>query len=382
MVSDLWNKSFIRSFQDPEKDFPTRFSLQIFRFSFRMFFSQDRKFPRDFPQLQRSGIGHGHGARGGLPQRGERINCEDFPDEKYGWNMDGMIHFLSFFFGICRYFLRIYGINYDILIYIARGFGYTRAPWKASKRQSRKAAKPPWNAQAAKPQSRKAAMERASRKAAKPPWNAQAAKPQSRKAAKPQSRKAAKPPSRKLCDSCAASCVHRRCVATAMDRWSRKAAKPQSRKAAKPQALRRRLRLLCSSPLCCQSVKKRQRAAKRQGVEAPRSVKAAKLQEASRSVNASRSGTAPKRQRSANERLAVLRRGRACLRKEVCNQRLAVFRRDGLAYCETIRSEFRRAMADVMATPKRLKSSIRLNEWQFSFLFGWKILSTMYPPVW
>ena len=53
-----------------------------------------------------------------------------------------------------------------------------------------------------KRQSRKAAMERSSRKAAKPPWNAQAAKP----------------PSRKLCDSCAASCVHRRCVATAMDR--------------------------------------------------------------------------------------------------------------------------------------------------------------------
>ena len=43
---------------------------------------------------------------------------------------------------------------------------------------------------------------------------------------------------------------------------------------------------------------------------------------------------------------------------------------DGLAYCETIRSEFRRTMADVMATPKRLKRSIRLNEWQFSFLFG------------
>ena len=97
-------------------------------------------------------------------------------------------------------------------LFIARGFGYKRAPWKASKPQSRH--------ETLKPQSRKAAMERASRKAAKLPWNAQAAKPQSCKAARP--------PSRKLCDSCAASCVHRRCVATAMDRWSRKAAKPQS----------------------------------------------------------------------------------------------------------------------------------------------------------
>ena len=74
--------------------------------------------------------------------------------------------------------------------------------------KSVKAAKPPCNAQAAKPQSRKAAMERASRKAAKP----------QRAVMERSSRKAAKPPSRKLCDSCAASCVHRRCVATAMDR--------------------------------------------------------------------------------------------------------------------------------------------------------------------
>ena len=71
------------------------------------------------------------------------------------------------------------------------------------KRQSRKAAKPPWNAQAAKPQSRKAA---------KPQSRHGTRKPQSRKAAKPQSRKAA------------------------MERASRKAAKPQSRKAAKPQS--------------------------------------------------------------------------------------------------------------------------------------------------
>ena len=55
-----------------------------------------------------------------------------------------------------------------------------------------------------------------------------------------------------------------------------------------------------------------------------------------------------------------------------------------MAYCETIRSEFRRRMTDVMAmaTPKRLKRSIRLNEWQISFLFGWRILSTMSPLVW
>ena len=235
--------------------------------------------------------------------------------------------------------------------------------------KSVKAAKPPWNAQAAKPQSRKAAMERASRKAAKLPWNAQAAKPQSRQAAKP--------PSRKLCDSCAASCVHRRCVATAMDRWSRKAAKPQ--------ALRRRRRLLCSSPLCCQSVKKRQRAAKRQGIEAPRSVKAAKLQEAPKRQEASKLQEAAQR-RSVKEPPT---KGWLCLEgdglaygKRSATKGWLCLEGDGLAYCETIRSEFRRTMADVMATPKRLKRSIRLNEWQFSSLFGWKILSTMSPPVW
>ena len=85
------------------------------------------------------------------------------------------------------------------------------------KRQSRKAAKPPWNAQAAKPQSRHGTLKPQSRKAAKPPWNAQAAKPQSRHGTlKPQSRKAAKPP------------------------WNAQAAKPQSRQAAteaaKPQS--------------------------------------------------------------------------------------------------------------------------------------------------
>ena len=196
-----------------------------------------------------------------------------------------------------------------------------------------------------KRQSRKAAMERSSRKAAKPPWNAQAAKPQSRK----------------LWDSCAVSCVHRRCGYTrapwkaskpqsrhgtlkpqsckaAMERWSRKAAKPpwnaeaakppmerSSRKAAKPQVLRlmrcllrssplrchrhgalkpqsRKLwelrlmrRVLCSSPLCCQRFKKRQRAAKHQGIEAPRSVKAAKLREAPKRQEAPKLPEASKR---------------------------------------------------------------------------------------
>ena len=163
-------------------------------------------------------------------------------------------------------------------------------------------------------------------KAAKPPWNAQAAKPQSRHGTrKPQSRKAA------------------------MER--------ASRKAAEPQALRLMRRLLRSSPLRChrhgslkpQSRKaassepspvfiaavlpERQEASKSRKVPRRRSTtkrqsgKASRSAKASRSVKASRSGTAPKRQRAANERLAVLRRGRACLRKEVCNQRLAVFRR-------------------------------------------------------
>ena len=218
---------------------------------------------------------------------------------------------------------------------IARGFGYTRAPWKASKPQSRHGT--------LKPQSRKAAMERASRKAAKLPWNAQAAKlpwnaqaakPQSRKlpwnaqaakpqsrhgTRKPQSRRAAKPPSRKLCDSCATSCVHRRCVATAMDRWSRKAASSETR---------------APSPVFIaavlperQEASKSRKAPRRRSTTKRQSGKASRSAKASRSVKASRSGTAPKRQRAANERLAVLRRGRACLRKEVCNQRLAVFRR-------------------------------------------------------
>jgi hypothetical protein len=149
--------------------------------------------------------------------------------------------------------------------------------------------------------------------------------------------------------------------------------KPQSRKAAKPQALRRRRRLLCSSPLCCQSVKKRQRAAKRQGVEAPRSVKAAKLQEAPKRQEASKLQEAAQR-RSVKEPPT---KGWLCLEgdglaygKRSATKGWLCLEGDGLAYCETIRSEFRRTMADVMATPKRLKRSIRLNEWQFSFLFG------------
>ena len=158
-------------------------------------------------------------------------------------------------------------------------------------------------------------------------------------------------------------------------RQSRKAAMARaSRKAAKPQALRRRRRLLCSSPLCCQSVKKRQRAAKRQGVEAPRSVKAAKLQEApNKRQEASKLQEAAQR-RSVKEPPT---KGWLCLEgdglaygKRSATKGWLCLEGDGLAYCETIRSELRRTMADVMATPKRLKRSIRLNEWQFSFLFG------------
>ena len=173
-------------------------------------------------------------------------------------------------------------------------------------------------------------------KAAKPPWNAQAAKPQSRHGTrKPQSRKAAK----------SQSCHGTR--------------KPQSRKASEPQALRLMRRLLRSSPLRCHrhgSLKPQSRKAASSETQAPSPVFIAAVlperQEVSKSRKAprrrsttkrqsfkkrqsvkkrqsfkSRSGTAPKRQRAANERLAVLRRGRACLRKEVCNQRLAVFRR-------------------------------------------------------
>ena len=81
---------------------------------------------------------------------------------------------------------------------------------QAAKPQSRKAAKPPWNAQAAKPQSRKAA---------KLPWNAQAAKPQSRK---PQSRRAA---------SSATHAPPPAFIAAALPPpWIAEAAKPQSRK--------------------------------------------------------------------------------------------------------------------------------------------------------
>ena len=145
---------------------------------------------------------------------------------------------------------------------IARGFGYTRAPWKASK-----------------PQSRKAAMERSSRKAAKPPWNAQAAKPQSRRAASsathapppafiaaalppPWIAEAAKPQSRKLWDAGAVSCVHRRCVARA----SRSVKEPQSAKASKHHEASKR-----QSFKKRQSVKKRQSFKKRHSAEASKS---------------------------------------------------------------------------------------------------------------
>ena len=179
----------------------------------------------------------------------------------------------------------------------------------AMERASRKAAKLPWNAQsrkATKPQSRKAAKPQGRRAASSathapppafiaaalpPPWIAEAAKPQSRKAAhgtrKPQSRKAAKPQSRKAAEPQALRLMRRLLRSSPLRCHRHGSLKPQSRKAAKPQALRRRRRLLCSSPLCCQSIKKRQRAANRQGVEAPRSVKVAKLQEAPKRQEAS-----------------------------------------------------------------------------------------------
>ena len=217
-----------------------------------------------------------------------------------------------------------------------------------------------------KRQSRKAAMERSSRKAAKPPWNAQAAKPQScHGTRKPQSRRAAEPQSRRAASSATHAPLPAFIAAALPPPWIAEAAKPQ--------ALRRRRRLLCSSPLCCQSVKKRQRAAKRQGVEAPRSVKAAKLQEAPKRQEASKLQEAAQR-RSVKEPPT---KGWLCLEgdglaygKRSATKGWLCLEGDGLAYCETIRSEFRRTMADVMATPKRLKRSIRLNEWQFSFLFG------------
>ena len=151
-------------------------------------------------------------------------------------------------------------------------------------RSSRKAAKPPWNAQAAKPQSRhgtlkpqsrKAGMERpsrkaakppsrhGSRKAAKPPWNAQAAKPPWPQALrlmrcllrssplrchrhgtlKPQSRKAASSethaPSHVFiaAEGTRAHPGKRQSRKAAMERPSRKAAKPPSRHGTlKPQS--------------------------------------------------------------------------------------------------------------------------------------------------
>ena len=214
-------------------------------------------------------------------------------------------------------------------------------------------------------------MERSSRKAAKP-WNAQDAKPQSRKAA--------------------------------MERASRKAAKPQSRQAAEPQALRLMRRFLRSSPLRCHrhgSLKPQSRKAASSETQALSPVFIAAVlperQDASKSRKAPRRRSTTKRQSGKASR-SVKKRQEASMLQEAAQRRsvkdppakgwlclegdgLAYGKRsatkgwlclegDGLAYYETIRSEFRRAMADVMATPKRLKSSIRLNEWQFSFLFG------------
>ena len=161
--------------------------------------------------------------------------------------------------------------------------------------------------------------------------------------------------------------IHGRFILTHLNRWrqnfhctrvrvhartlkSVKAAKPQSRKAAKLQS--------------------------RHGTRKPQSRKAAKPQSRKAAKPQSRHGTRKPQSRKALEGDGLAYGKRSATKGWLCLEG------DGLAYCETIRSELRRTMADVMATPKRLKSSIRLNEWQFSFLFGWKILSTTSPPVW
>ena len=222
-----------------------------------------------------------------------------------------------------------------------------------------------------KPQSRHGTLKPQSRHGTRKPQSPQSChgtrKPQSRRAASsathapppafiaaalppPWIAEAAKPQSRKLWDAGAVSCVHRRCVARA----SRSVKEPQSAKASKHHEASKR-----------QSFKKRQSVKKRQ--------KASKLQKAAQ-------------RRSVKEPPT---KGWLCLEgdglaygKRSATKGWLCLEGDGLAYCETIRSELRRTMADVMAIAKRLKRSIRLNEWQFSFLFGWKILSTMSPPVW
>ena len=118
------------------------------------------------------------------------------------------------------------GENRGIYVYLH----CTRVRVHARTLKSVKAAKPPWNAQAAKPQSRKAAMERASRKAAKPQSCHGTRKPQSRKAAKPQSRQAAKPPSRRAASSATHAPPPAFIAAALPPPWIAEAAKPQSRK--------------------------------------------------------------------------------------------------------------------------------------------------------
>ena len=149
-------------------------------------------------------------------------------------------------------------------------FHCTRVRVHARTLKSVKAAKPPWNAQAAKPQSRKAAMEHASRKAAKPQSRKAAMERASRKAAKSQSRKAAEPP---------------------------------SRRAAEPQALRLMRRLLRSSPLRCHRhglLKPQSRKAASSETQAPSPVFIAAVlperQEASKSRKAPRRRSTTKRQ--------------------------------------------------------------------------------------
>ena len=186
----------------------------------------------------------------------------------------------------------------------------TRVRIHARTLKSVKAAKPPWNAQAAKPQSRHGTRKPQSRKVAKLPWNAQAAKPQSFRAAS--SATHVPPPA---------------FIAAALPPpWIAEAAKPQSRKAASSETQAPSPVFIAAVLPERQEVSKSRKAPRRRSTTKRQSFKKRQSVKKRQSFK-SRSGTAPKRQRAANERLAVLRRGRACLRKEVCNQRLAVFRR-------------------------------------------------------
>ena len=224
---------------------------------------------------------------------------------------------------------------------------------------------------AAKPQSRHGTLKPQSRKAAKPPWNAQAAKPQSRKAAKPQSRQAAEPQALRLMRRFLRSSPLRCHRHGSLKPQSRKAAKPQSRKAASSETQ-------APSPVFIAAVlPERQEASKSRKAPRRRSTTKRQSGKASRSVKKRQEASMLQEAAQCRSVKDPPTKGWLCLEgdglaygKRSATKGWLCLEGDGLAYCETIRSEFRRAMADVMATPKRLKSSIRLNEWQFSFLFG------------